>query len=321
MSDYVRSTDPFNHLITTSSDKSGFQHIWSLDNIDLVQVHHYGLGTIAFFEQAAASLSGYGKPVIMGEFGSDGGGSGNASDFALTIHNGIWSAFHLKSSGHCWWWEELDNYNLYHEFIPLSAYATSEDLAAHNLSKANISIPGASQHANARYLEFVGLSGDDHAYIWVYDVGSRTGQADHGVFSDVNLVLKDMDNGNYGIDFYATRDRGGIIASNNARSVSGSLVIALPQFTKDIALKVKPVETPIAEDGDGEGFETGDLGMFDWSSYGDGWFVTSGESNSSSYSARARSIDHDESSTLEVTLDCISGDVRFYCKVSSESSG
>ncbi len=93
MSDYVRSTDPFNHLITTSSDKSGFQHIWSLDNMDLVQVHHYGLGTINFFEQAAASLSGYGKPVIMGEFGSDGGGSGNASDFALTIHNGIWSSW------------------------------------------------------------------------------------------------------------------------------------------------------------------------------------------------------------------------------------
>jgi hypothetical protein len=78
------------------------------------------------------------------------------------------------------------------------------------------------------------------------------------------------------------------------------------------------------EDGDGEGFETGDFDGFDWSSiygYGDsGWFVTSGESNSGVYSARAGSIDHDESSTLEVTLDCVSGDVRFYCKVSSESS-
>jgi len=78
------------------------------------------------------------------------------------------------------------------------------------------------------------------------------------------------------------------------------------------------------EDGDGEGFETGDFDGFDWSSiygYGDsGWFVTSGESNSGVYSARAGSIDDDESSTLEVTLDCVSGDVRFYCKVSSESS-
>lgn len=317
MAGYLQSVDPFNHLITTSSDGPGFEAIWSLANMDFVQVHHYGSGTISFFEQAAASLSGYEKPVIMGEFGSGVSGAGNAADFALTIHNGIWSAFHLKSSAHCWWWEQLDSYNFYDKFIPLSAYAEGEDLAAHNLSRADISIPGASSY-KTRYLQFIGLSGTDHAYIWVYDVGSRKGQTDHGVFTDVNLVLKGLDNGSYVIDFYETRGTGGVVGSNNARSENGSLVIALPQFTKDIAVKVKPLGTPSTEDS--EGFETGNFGEFDWMSYGDeDWAITSAQSYSGTYSAQAGSIGRNESSALEVTLDCISGDIRFYYKVSSES--
>lgn len=318
MAGYLRSEDPFSHLITTSSDQSGFGPIWSLANIDVIQVHHYGSGTTGFFEQAAASLSGYGKPVIMGEFGSDAGGAGNAADFALTIHNGIWSAFHLKSSAHCWWWEELDSHNLYDEFIPLSAYAAGEDLAAHSLSKANITISGASAYTNATYLRFVGLSGNDHAYIWVYDVASQAGQANHGVFTDVSLILKGLNNGNYVIDFYETRDTGGVIASTHARSANGSLVITLPQFTKDISVKVKPLGTPIPE-GE-EGFETGDFDKLDWTTYGDEeWFITSGQSNTGDHSAQAGTIEHDESSVLAVTLDCISGEISFYCKVSCES--
>ncbi|MHC4370824.1 MAG: hypothetical protein ACYSW8_24700, partial [Planctomycetota bacterium] len=69
-----------------------------------------------------------------------------------------------------------------------------------------------------------------------------------------------------------------------------------------------------------EDFESGDFSTFDWRTSGDEyWFITSDESNTGNYSAQAGSIDHDESSTLEVTLDCISGDIRFYYRVSSES--
>lgn len=69
-----------------------------------------------------------------------------------------------------------------------------------------------------------------------------------------------------------------------------------------------------------EGFETGDFSSVNWEFSGyDNWFVTSEERNSGNHSAQAGSIEHNESSALEVTLDCISGEVSFYCKVSSES--
>jgi len=69
-----------------------------------------------------------------------------------------------------------------------------------------------------------------------------------------------------------------------------------------------------------EGFETGDFSMFDWTfSDDESWNVTVEEKNSGTYSAQAGSIEDDETTTLVVTLDCISEDISFYCKVSSES--
>jgi len=68
------------------------------------------------------------------------------------------------------------------------------------------------------------------------------------------------------------------------------------------------------------GFETGDFSSFNWSFSGDTkWTITSAEKYSGNYSAQAGSIDDDEYTTLEITLDCVSGDISFYRKVSSES--
>ncbi|MHC4206029.1 MAG: right-handed parallel beta-helix repeat-containing protein [Planctomycetota bacterium] len=68
-----------------------------------------------------------------------------------------------------------------------------------------------------------------------------------------------------------------------------------------------------------EGFETGDFNRFDWASFGDAeWTVVSNEYKSGTYSAKAGSIRDNQSTTLQVTLDCISGEISFYYKVSSE---
>ena len=69
-----------------------------------------------------------------------------------------------------------------------------------------------------------------------------------------------------------------------------------------------------------EDFETGDFRAFDWVTHGDAdWIVSSAESHSGMYSAQAGSITDDESTTLTLTLDCTSGEISFYYKVSSES--
>ena len=84
--------------------------------------------------------------------------------------------------------------------------------------------------------------------------------------------------------------------------------------TVSLAGSYSPVLSPTEE-----AFETGDFSKFDWESFGDtDWTVTSDEQKSGTYSAQAGSVDDNESTTLQLTLDCISGQISFYYKVSSE---
>lgn len=69
-----------------------------------------------------------------------------------------------------------------------------------------------------------------------------------------------------------------------------------------------------------EDFEANNFRKFPWEQRGDeNWIISRQERHSGTCSAQSGSIDHDESSVLRVTLECISGDITFYRKVSSES--
>jgi hypothetical protein len=93
--------------------------------------------------------------------------------------------------------------------------------------------------------------------------------------------------------------------------------------TLENALMSSYVDTPAnshSVEGSVEGFETNDFSKFPWEQDRDEtWAVTSRQKHSGACSAKAGSIDHDQNTTLQVTLDCVSGDITFYRKVSSES--
>jgi len=68
-----------------------------------------------------------------------------------------------------------------------------------------------------------------------------------------------------------------------------------------------------------EDFETGDFSNFPWErSEGTGWVITSQEKHSGTFSAESALIDHGNSSILEVSLQCESGPIAFYHKISCE---
>jgi hypothetical protein len=76
---------------------------------------------------------------------------------------------------------------------------------------------------------------------------------------------------------------------------------------------------PLTSDYSTEGFETGDFSKFPWATSGaDNWKVTSLEQYSGTCGAETGKINDNESTTLLVRLDCASGDIVFYRKVSSE---
>jgi len=375
MASYIRSTDAFKHPVTTSSHGSGFENIWNLPDINIIQVHYYGNDTIRTFEQTALSLADFNKPVIMGEFGTGTEGSTLPEPYAtqlkegLEMHNGVWSSFLAKSSAHLWWWDNyVDPCNLYGVFTPLATYAANENLADCNLTRAqraasgneayfanpvltdfwavstqkifylqgnyfpgmgnlsrwlhgnwqsayksdpnfNLNMPtagslkihvqevagsgtnrirvrvngtqvflqtfangstdfiisvslSAGQQSvkienagddwfnisgyeftpnNVSPLGSMGLVGKQRGYFWIYDTNSQYGLINNSTFHNEPVIAKGLSDGLYDVDVYATRGAGGIINSGTANSVSGQLTYTLPDFTKDIAVKVTRV--------------------------------------------------------------------------------
>jgi len=68
-----------------------------------------------------------------------------------------------------------------------------------------------------------------------------------------------------------------------------------------------------------EDFETADFTKFAWVSSGDGnWDITFLERYAGTYGAETGKINDNESMTLRVSVECVSGDITFYRKVSSE---
>jgi hypothetical protein len=69
-----------------------------------------------------------------------------------------------------------------------------------------------------------------------------------------------------------------------------------------------------------EDFETGKFSKSSWRHSGDStWTILQQEKHAGAYSAEAGTISDDEYTTLEITLDCVSGNITFHRKVSSES--
>ncbi len=130
MSEYVRSIDPYGHLITTSSDSQ----FGSLQSLDFLTVHRYGPTGFLDISGAVHDLivdlvQRYHEPVVLAEFGADWRWSADSyttSDVdGVQIHNGIWSSVlsGAASSGMLWWWDTyIHPNNLYYHFEALSKF-------------------------------------------------------------------------------------------------------------------------------------------------------------------------------------------------------
>ena len=135
MADYLRSIDPFRHLITTSFwSKTGPEQYWELDNIDIVQTHCY----TNHDGNTAEDVRGYclhqwerfEKPHIFGEFGIRSHSTTADKDpEGWALHNSMWAGMtSFAAGGPMPWWHEryIDALNLYFHFTSLANF--SDDL-------------------------------------------------------------------------------------------------------------------------------------------------------------------------------------------------
>ena len=273
MASYLATIDPNDHLVTTSSDPApAGANLGSVPGIDIVQVHDYTVPS----EARDASIAGFasqlqaqhGKPVIIGEFGV--GGSNPEAGFdpstfggtaperehlseGTNLHNAVWTGALSASGSMTWWW---DNYMAAEPsrnriapdfplaprvFPPIDAYLDGEDWATLGLDHSALTI---SSDVFA-----VGLNNDERAFLWVRDVdnefgtGARPGNFAGRVVSGASVEIPGMTNGGYRVQMFDTYGAGGATQSFLATAAGGQLHIDLPDFTRDVALKVQPANT------------------------------------------------------------------------------
>ena len=141
MADYVRSIDPFNHLISTSlgtfseNDYIG-KHIYQ--GLDVVQYHTYGniqkakskeQRTRQLYDKYAQYRPLYpDKPVFCGEFGFGQSSSPKYQDkdpYGFDTHNCAWASLFSGSMGSAsfWFWDYLRDKELMRIYAPVMAYS------------------------------------------------------------------------------------------------------------------------------------------------------------------------------------------------------
>ena len=90
-SDYLRSLDPYHHLITHEGSPVNDTAVWTQDTLDFTQDHRYNMSNLllSFHTTASQWLGAYPtKPFLVGEFGNP----LNIDNLGLFVHNGLWSA-------------------------------------------------------------------------------------------------------------------------------------------------------------------------------------------------------------------------------------
>jgi hypothetical protein len=280
MSGFLKAQDPFGHLVTTSSDDpgvGGFDAIWGLPSLDLVQSHHYfqppSVRDVKIREFVTAAQQAYGKPVIVGEMGVTPGSEVECnfdpetflSDTAIPLsertpanrdhlragtmlRNGIWAASLCQSGGMNWWWgcyicddarrkRGAPDFPLNSRLFP----ALTSFWGGEDPAAQSLQVaPIDTQGSILAH----GLRGPAGIFLWVRDVREAYGSgfgpalAENRKTEGVVLTLTGLDAGDRVVSLLETCKNGDTLLEFLSTPVGGRLSLSLPPFLGDIALKI-----------------------------------------------------------------------------------
>lgn len=114
MSDYLKSIDPYKHLVTTSISHREIDGLNDLPSIDLNQKHIYKR-TSAMRPETIEGAYKHGKPYAIGEFGYEWDWNLNFASIAVEkvfdFKRGLWYGMFTPTPilPMSWWWEYFDD--------------------------------------------------------------------------------------------------------------------------------------------------------------------------------------------------------------------
>ncbi len=258
MAGYLRSIDPYKHLVTTSfgGPREG-DPIWRTSGLDFTQTHMYGPDVKdlarAISSEIKRKLATYGKPTLFGEFGADWRWFDSPLYYkdkeGVEIHEGIWASLMSGSFGTAmlWWWDVyVDPYNLYYHYNALRLFVANISFSRSRLAELEYRVvDGEKINASNVDFEIFGLRNGTFAmgwvrnkdYNWFNTVSNVTLKTAGGVY----VELLDFNSGSYLFEIWDTYT-GERTRLSEVESSDGKLVVEIPVFLKDVAFKMIRVE-------------------------------------------------------------------------------
>lgn len=153
MAQYLKSLDPFKHLVTTSyANTEQDPNVWNNTAIDYSQTHFY-VGSPNFETVLAdgvrKDIGRYSKPSYTGEFGVNTAQSSlsTADPNGIHIHNAVWATLFSggMGGGASWWWDSyIEPSNLYYHYKAPAIVASEIQMATDDYKTAAASTTGGT---------------------------------------------------------------------------------------------------------------------------------------------------------------------------------
>ncbi len=271
MSSFIKGWDS-RHMVTTTEAmaQSYSDYLWELNTIDYITMHYYNL----FVDwRISRQIDRYrsmetGKPILIQEFGPEalrGSSDLNLEAYRAAYHNPLWIAVMMKCAGvpMKWTWygdPREEAMNIYEDYRMMYRFFQDADLANGNLSTLELMDltirkkfeplvhRGRNKTVRIREggmlspVEIRGIGNNNRAYIWIRDIRYNVYELHKENYApqnmkDVIFQLNNLDEGLYKIEFWDTRS-GEIKQSEQSESRQGKLRVKVPDFKRDIAVKI-----------------------------------------------------------------------------------
>jgi hypothetical protein len=185
MSTYLKQTDPFKHLVTTSISHRDVKGLNSLANIDFNQKHIYK-NTSSIPSAIIQYEEQFKKPYVIGEFGYEWDWSKNFDDFAadmiLDFKRGLWYGLFSPTPiiPMSWWWEFFDKKGMMPYFKGVREISDQMLIAGNG----SFEVVGAE----AGTLEAFGLTCGDEIFVYLFNNSSSQVKTDLIIKTKNNLL-------------------------------------------------------------------------------------------------------------------------------------
>jgi len=250
----LKRIDPYGHVVTTHYS-ANFHRIdpfmASLKELDYIVSDAYRgeynvspkMSAGLIMRMHAAHCAQWRKPTFVTEYGGNPYGADRPM-LEADLHSGIWGSYMSTQAGSplLWWFDYIDRENRYFHFKALAAFHKGEDRRGKNLQQAELAITGAPVAVEGvTGLAAMCLKGENMAYAWVYDNNQMlriSPDAAARSYSGAGITIPGLAPGKYNIEFWDTY-KGIILSTVPVTNTAGSVQVPLPEFKRDIALKVK----------------------------------------------------------------------------------